>query len=80
MVLLWVAISCPGEPRQCLAMIQCPALRFPKETSAGWSALVRMVTDGTAAALALRLLGDKAVLSQNVFLVGKSLELFPRLC
>lgn len=35
-----------------------------------------MVTDGTAGALALQLLGDKAVLSQNVFLSGKSLGLF----
>lgn len=39
-----------------------------------WSA---MVTDGTAGALALQLLGDRAVLSQNVFLLGKSLGLFP---
>lgn len=39
-----------------------------------WSA---MVADGTAGALALQLLGDRAVLSQNVFLLGKSLGLFP---
>lgn len=53
-------------------MIRCPELRFPKETSDGH--LVRMVTDGTATC---RLLGDQAILSQDMFLVGKSLELFP---
>lgn len=72
MVLLWVAVSYPGEPRQRVTMIRCPELRFPKETSDDH--LVRMVTDGTAAC---RLLGDQAVLSQDMFLVGKSLELFP---
>ena len=39
-----------------------------------WSA---MVTEGTAGALALQLLGDRAVLSQSVFLLGKSWGLFP---